>query len=415
MKEAKNFWLYSLGMFVSFTGSGVQDIALPLFILDVTGSGKAMGTFMILSVAPRLVLYPLAGVVGDRINRKWIMVWMDFGRGVVILFLAFLATKNLITIPLLFTAQFIISIMNALFGPATIAMLPDIVKRDDLMRANSVVEIISNLSYIMGPILGGIIYGLGGIKTAFLVNALSFIGSGVSELFIKYQQETKKFSKVCEVITDLKEGVLFIRTHRGLLIFLGFGVMLNFLSGPLFVVLIPYVLRIVIRFSSEQFGMLQTSYIAGILIGNLLIGALLAESKIENMIKRGLIVQTILKFVFVVLIFPPIIEFLGHGSWTIFCAIFLTFMFMGIFNAFVNTPVDVGFQKMIPTEFRARVFSVAGVISQGIVPIGYGIMGIALDVVLAHDIALVVSIMLSFVVSIYVLKYLKEACKGLEG
>ncbi|MBU7024593.1 MAG: MFS transporter, partial [Theionarchaea archaeon] len=77
MKHARNFWLYYTGWLVSFIGTGVQDVALPLFILDLTGSGAVMGTFMILTVAPRLVMIPLAGVIGDRVNRKKIMVWTD--------------------------------------------------------------------------------------------------------------------------------------------------------------------------------------------------------------------------------------------------------------------------------------------------------------------------------------------------
>ena len=104
---------------------------------------------MIIATAPRLILYPLAGVVGDRFNRKWIMVSMDFGRGVVILLLALLAARNLISIPLLFSAQFAVSIMNALFGPATSAMLPDIVKEKDLTRGNSIMGSISSFSFVV--------------------------------------------------------------------------------------------------------------------------------------------------------------------------------------------------------------------------------------------------------------------------
>lgn len=74
MRDNRNFWLFAMGRFVSLVGSGVQDGALPLFILDLTGSGTIMGTFMIISMLPRLLLYPIAGVLGDRINRKWIMV-----------------------------------------------------------------------------------------------------------------------------------------------------------------------------------------------------------------------------------------------------------------------------------------------------------------------------------------------------
>jgi MFS family permease len=413
MRE-KNFWLYTAGMFISFIGSSVQDIALPLFILDLTESGRAMGTFMIISAVPRLMLYPVAGVIGDRVNRKVIMVSMDFGRGFIILILAALAARHVLTIPVLFGVQVLVSTMNALFGPATIAMLPDIVKEEDLMRANSIVESLSSFSFIVGPILGGIIYGLGGVKAAFLVNGVSFLGSGIAELFIQYQQKTQKLENVKEVITDLREGITFIWNYKGLLILLAVGLAINFLVGPIFAVLIPYVMRVVINFSSEQYGMLQTSFMAGVLIGNLIIGSVLAHTKVEKLLTRGFIAHTGIMAVFVAVISPKFMETLGYASWALFFGVFCTFIFMGMFSAFINTPINVGLQRLAPTEFRARVFSVSGMIIQGIVPIGYGIMGVLLDAAPAHVIALLVVLLETLVVLLFIFKYVKEVSREFE-
>ena len=414
MKDTRNFWLYATGRLVSLMGTGVQNVAMPLFILDLTGSGTVMGTFMIITMAPTLILYPVAGVIGDRVNRKQIMAWMDIARGVVILFLALLASRNLITIPLLFGAQFVISLMTALFGPATMAMLPDIVEEEDLTRANSVLGSINSLSLIVGPALGGIIYGFGGIKAAFLINGISFLGSGTSELFIRYEQKTRRLEKVQEVIHDIKEGLSFIRTHRGLLTLLIFGLVFNFFVNPMFSVLAPYVLRVVIQFSAEQFGIVTTSFMAGMLIGNLIIGTLLAKAKIEKMLNRGLIFSVGFMFIFAGLIFPQTIETLGYASWAMFFAISITYIFMGVSLAFVNTPLDVELQKLTPTEFRARVFSVTEVILQGVVPLGYGIIGIALDMVPAHRVALTALLILAVVTLLFVLKYSKELFKEFE-
>lgn len=410
----KNFWLYTTGMVISFIGSGVQDIALPLFILDVTGSGTVMGTFMIVTVVPRLLLYPVAGVIGDRVNRKWIMVLMDFGRGIVIIILAALAARTLLSIPVLFAAQIAVSLMSTLFGPATIAMLPDIVKEEDLMRANSITESVSNFSYIVGPILGGVIYGLGGITLAFIVNGVSFFGSGVAELFIEYSQKTKKFEKVTEVITDLKEGVTFIRVHKGLLLLLVTGLAINVLVGPVLMVLIPYVLRVIIKFSSEQYGILQTAFMAGALLGNIIIGSVLAKTKVEPLLTRGFIAQVLVMGVFVVLISPHVIESLQYASWILFSAIFCTFICLGTASAFVNTPINVGFQKLAPTEYRARVFSVSGVIIQGVVPIGYGVMGILLDIFPVHLIAATMVALEFIVVFLFIFKYVKVVSSEFE-
>jgi MFS family permease len=411
MKDAKNFWLYAVGRLVSLTGSGVQNVAIPLFIFDLTGSGTMMGAFMIITTVPALIVYPVAGVIGDRVNRKQIMVSMDLARGAVIFFLALLAARNYMTIPILFGAQFLISLMNALFGPATLAMLPDIVEEEDLTRANSTLGAINSISFIVGPALGGILYGLGGIQAAFLINSVSFFGSGVAELFIRYQQKTRKLERVKEVISDLKEGLFFVKTHRGLLTLLVFGLVFNFLVNPIFSVLAPYVLRVVIQFSAAQFGIVQTSFMVGILIGNIIIGTLLARSSVENLLKRGLIVSVGFMFVFAFLIFPQGLELFGYASWALFFAISITYVLMGVSLAFVNTPLDVELQKLTPTAFRARVFSVMEVALQGIVPVGFGIIGIALDMVPAHAVAFTALLVILVVTLLFVLKYSKEVFK----
>jgi DHA3 family macrolide efflux protein-like MFS transporter len=414
MEDRRNFWLFSVGRLVSLTGTGVHNVAVPLFILDLTGSGLVMGMYMIIFLAPRLILYPLAGVLGDRFNRKWIMVWMDFGRGFLLLIMALLAARNMMTLSILFGTQFLISVMDALFDPSTAAMLPDIVKKEELTRANSVVGAIDSFSRIVGPIVGGILYGFGGITLALLVNGISFAGSGVSELFIRYLQKTKKIERVKEVVDDLKEGIHFVRTHRGLLVFLMLALGVNLFITPILIVLYPYVLRIVIRFSSQQYGILQTAFVAGIFVGNLIIGTLFAQTKIEKMLNRGLIAHIVLLFVFVALIFPGSIEKLGYASWTNFFVIFAVFVVMGIFNAFVNTPLNVKFQMLVPTEYRARVFAFIGVASQAVIPIGFGIIGILLDYTPVHIIALVLSAILLVEILVFVLKYSKEVTEGLE-
>ena len=93
-EQKRNFLLYSAGRLVSLIGTGVQMIALPLYILDLTGSGTLMGTFALLSMLPGLIFSPIAGVLGDRMNRKKIMVNMDYLRGIIILFMAYSAYQG---------------------------------------------------------------------------------------------------------------------------------------------------------------------------------------------------------------------------------------------------------------------------------------------------------------------------------
>jgi len=188
---------------------------------------------------------------------------------------------------------------------------------------------------------------------------------------------------------------------------MGFALVVNFFAAPIFAVLYPYVMRIVIKFTAEQYGLLETSFMGGILLGNILIGALFAKKKAENLLVKGLIVETILLLIFAVLMFPQSIAFFLGPSWRMFGAIALVSVLMGISNAFVNTPLNVEFQQLVPTEYRARVFSVLEVMSQGIIPIGYGLVGILLDKTPAHLIALSLAVLVLFLVLLFVTKYSK--------
>jgi DHA3 family macrolide efflux protein-like MFS transporter len=415
VRSPGNFILYSVGRLVSLVGTGIQDVAIPLFILDRTGSWTMMGTFMIVSMLPRLLLYPAAGVLGDRINRKWIMVWMDVGRGGVILLLAWMATMDMMTLPVLFAAQFVVSLMNALFGPATMAMLPDIVEEEELTRANSVLGSINSLSMIVGPALGGVIYGLGGIQTALLINGVSFLASGASEVFITYQQETVGFGRIGQMVDDLKEGIGFVRSSRGLMVLLAFALGANFLAIPLFAVQMPYIMRVVIGFSARDFGFIEASFMAGLLAGNLLLGTFFSRKKVANLLNRGLLAESVLLFVLVATVHPVSLETLGYASVLLFLLLLLILLSIGICNAFVNTPITVAIQKLAPTRYRARVFSAVEVSTQAIVPIGYGVTGILLDLYPAHLVMSLVAVINSLIVILFVARYSRQVSADLKG
>lgn len=413
MKD-RNFWLYAMGRFVTILGMGITNVAAPLFILDLTGSGKTMGTFMIVAMSPALILYPVAGVVGDRVNRKSIMISMDFGRGALCMLLATLAARNYLTIPVFLVLIFAGGVMGTFFGPATAAMLPDIVKQEDLTRANSIMRGLYSFSSIVGPTLGGVMYMLGGVQLTFLITGITLVCSGVSEIFIQYHQKTKKFETIREVSSDLKEGFSFIELRRGLLALLVLALLSNFFLSPVSSVLVPYVLRIVIKFSSEQYGVLQTAFVVGALAGNIIIGALLAKTKMEKMLKGGLLSEQTFNLMFALLIFPVVIAFLGYASWTMFSVFFMVSILRGFCNAFVNIPIQVGLQKMVPTEYRARVFSVLEVTTMGVVPIGVGIVGILLDAAPAYVIALAMFVSNFIVVVIFIFKYLRKVTREFE-
>ncbi|USS40327.1 MFS transporter [Thermococcus aggregans] len=117
----KNFWLYAIGRWVSQAGWVIQDIAVPLYVLDKTGSGAIMSLFILVELIPRLLVNPIAGVIGDRYNRKKLMVWLDIARGVLLFgVIAF----NLLDIQSLLAVQVVMSIMGAFFSAGVSGCFP---------------------------------------------------------------------------------------------------------------------------------------------------------------------------------------------------------------------------------------------------------------------------------------------------
>lgn len=402
--QIRNLALYNLGRVISFAGSGIQTIAMPLYILDLTGSGALMGIFTMLSMIPLLVTSPLAGVLGDRLNRKLISVYTDFGRGLLVILLAWFAFRGSLNIPILFTCQVLISIMDSFFSAATTAMLPDLSGEEALSKANAARGVMDSLAFITGPVLGGIIYGIWGIQMIFLLNALSFIFSGICETLIIYQFQLKNNTQLSFQTfgREIREVWLFIINHQGLKQLCSFALFSNFLIAPIIMVGIPFILKKVIGFNSNQYGYIMAGFTLGLLIGNLLIGIFPAKDS-GKLMKTGLIVNGSVFVVLPLVIFPRIITYFNGPSWRFFIFLGIGFIIAGLFNALVNTPMMTNFQIMVPAEIRSRFFAVLSLFSQMAIPLGAVIYGFLLDRFPAHWLLLVLGAVILIINLIFIM------------
>lgn len=392
--QKQNFRIYSSGRFVSFLGDAIQMIALPLFILDKTGSGTLMGLFSVLTIAPSVLIAPISGVIGDRFNRKKIMVNLDFARGLVILLLGLVSYFGDLGIPLLFTAQVFISIMSSLFNASTSAMLPELVTEKYLKKANSINASLESTAYIVGPAFGGLIYGLFGIKTVFLINALSFIISAIAEFFINYTPQHKLSKKISygEFVTDIKSGFGFIFSRKGLKELLIFAAFANFIGGSLAGIGFPYATREVIGFSASQYGYMEAAFTAGTLLGSVLIGTLFVRWSGKTAMKTGLVAEFFISFVVALIMFPRVVDFFGGAGWLLFSIFAGTMLFRGMFNIFVNITIQTNLQRLTTPDFRSRVFATVGMVARGAMPVGAMLYGILIDRIPIHDIFFVSAI-----------------------
>ncbi len=181
----KNFFLLWQGQLVSSIGDVMYSLALGFWVLQKTGSTAIMGLLMAVSALPQLILGPIAGVIVDRADRKWIIVTMDIVRGVFVVAVAVLAITGNLEVWMVFFTGVVKGICASVFNPAVSASLPDIVQSANLQRANAALMVSTNGVNIFSNSISGVLFSIVGAPVLFLINGIAYLFSSVTEMFLK--------------------------------------------------------------------------------------------------------------------------------------------------------------------------------------------------------------------------------------
>jgi MFS family permease len=374
----KNLLLLLAGRMVSDTGTSIKMVVMPLFILDAGGSAATIGLFSFFALMPALIVYPFAGVLGDRQNRKTIMILTDFLSGALMLGLAALSHGGLLTLAVLFVGQAATSALNGLFDPASKGILPRLVAAESLPRANSAVASLRTMSGMLGPVLGVLLYVNFGITVLFVVNGIAFVLSAFSEILIEYthekQEEIGKFS------SDLQDGIRFIAGQKTIGVLCLFLMTLYMLLMPLFSVVLPLFFRTVLDFPDVQYGWLQTIFIAGMFVGSIATGVLFGKAGREKTaMALGLLLMALAALGFSALTFPAALTLLGTDTALYFWTLAGVLGLLSIAMMFIAVPAQTSIQKRTPGHYMSRVFSIVSMITRGGLPLGALAYGLLLD------------------------------------
>ncbi len=178
----RNFTLLWCGQLISMLGDWVLLVALPFYVYQRTGSALATGAMFIVETLPRLFLGSIAGVFVDRWNRRWTMIAADFSRAFILLPLLLLHGSSAIW--LVYVVAFAETTLSQFFSPAFGALLPILVEERHLTAANSLNSLGEELTRLMGPTLGGAMFGLLGLNSVVVADSFSYVFSGFMILLI---------------------------------------------------------------------------------------------------------------------------------------------------------------------------------------------------------------------------------------
>jgi MFS family permease len=380
MSKSSNLFLLLAGRVVSDMGTAIQAVVIPLYIIDSGGRAFTVGLCSFLSFMPAVLVYPFAGVLGDRWNRKRIMVSTDVLSGIVILSLSAAAHTDKLTLPLLMAAQAVISILNGLFDPATKGILPQLAGSNRLSRANSALSALRTLASLAGPVVGTVLYTALGIQVLFLINGVSFLLSAAGELFIRYESQKRTVKAV--FMRELTGGFRFIRGHKPILRMCLFLFAIYALVQPVFTVTVPLFFKTALTYPQMMYGCLQAFIVVGALIGSILAGTAFGrEGKEKNALRTGILLLTVALIGYSILLFPSIRAAAGAGAGSAgyFAVLSVALTGLSVAIMLIHVPTQTVIQRETPEQYMSRIFSVVGMMIKGGIPIGAFLYGLLLD------------------------------------
>ena len=355
-----NFRMLLTGGTISLLGDQCYLVALPWLVLQMTGSAVAMGTMLMAAAIPRAVLMLMGGALSDRISPRKIMMITATARTVYVGVIALLVWLHILRLWELYALSFLFGVADAFSFPAGQAFLPSLVKREQLVAANSVLQSTSQLTTIAGPAPAGIVIKALGIAWAFFLDAISFLFIIAALWRLPDPAPAAIVTPKRAVWPSILEGLAYVRKDIPLRSLMLLAAIINFcIAGPIGVGL-AYLAKT--RFGSPTaYGLLVSAAAAGGLLGSLLAG-------VWRVRKRGILMTSV----------PVVIGLcLGALGWLshlwMVAAILLV---MGVSAGLTNVHIASWIQQRIEPAVRGRVMSVLMLAAFGLMPVSLALAGL---------------------------------------
>lgn len=271
----KNFIIVVIGQIISLFGNAIQRFCMSLYILDLTGSAAVFSTILAVSTIPYILFAPIAGLLADTINRKKIMVYLDFVSSALMFVYSIIIISGRDNTIIVASIMFILSIIYTLYSPSVTASIPQIVEKDKLASANGVIQQVGSIVNIVGPIVAGLLYSFVDIKVVVIINALSFLISAILELFLDIPDllvKEKFKNPIFSSIKEMKKSFIYLKEKKRIVLGIIFSYALtNIFVVPILSIVSPYFVRAKLDMPSSIYGVIEGIFVLGMIIGGMLI------------------------------------------------------------------------------------------------------------------------------------------------
>jgi predicted MFS family arabinose efflux permease len=348
-----NFRLFWSGNFLSNIGTWMQNVAQGWLVLLLTNSAFWLGVVGFAGSIPFLIFTLFGGVIADRVDKRRLLLVTQTVMMLLAFLLAALAWFKVITVWEVAAIAFMNGVAMSMNAPSYQAMVPRLVKREDLTNAIALNSAQFNMSRILGPTLGGYAMAIFGVAGDFFLNGVSFLAVLWALTHIKYPNEMPARRE--SMWSSLRGGFAYLHENKQMLVLIWMTVAASLFGIP-FLTFIPYFAKVQLNAGESGLGWLLAASGFGAVLGAMTVA-------IAGMIRHRGQVLTFAGVFF----FLAIIGFSESRNFALSeCLAFVE----GYCGITMISCFNVSIQHLSSDEMRGRVMSIYATSFLGLPPLG---------------------------------------------
>lgn len=364
-KSFRNFLIIWIGQFVSMLGSGVSSFGLSLWVYSKTESAMTFAMTFLVQILPGIIFAPFAGSLADRKKRKSIIILTDFLDAILkIILVVLLLTDNMkvwMVYPFIFLSQTLGTFQN----PAFNATIPLLVEKNDIPRANGLMQLIKAIQNMLAPVISGALFAFLGLSGLFIIDFITFFVALITILPQKIYQEIdikKEENFASTIIEDMKIAINVLREKHGFINLIAVFSILNFIANVAMVLIGPLVMS---NFNTQIYGIVNSVSGVAMVIGGIISGIIPSKNHKVKSIFISLSICAIGMIVMGI-----------NYHWIVISIGFFLFMFP---TPYANGTLGSLFQLKIETKMLGRIGALVDALMKIITPIAIILAGFLAD------------------------------------
>ncbi|EJS68681.1 MFS transporter [Bacillus cereus] len=354
----RSFFFMWIGSAISELGGAFGTFCNSILVYELTGSKTALSSMWLLYFIPSLILQLISGPFIDKWSRKWIMIFSQWIRASVFLLPLVMLVVGSIEVWHVYVVQIVVGLITPLYTPASQAITPSIVSKEQLQDANGYIDGMTRLMMFLAPVLGGIVIKLIGTELTLIFVCISLFVSGALLFYIKEKRTAQDIRKTW--LEQFLHGFTYFFT-KPIIVWLGvFLIFVQFGVGVTMVTNLPYI-KDELSAGYAEYGYFMAGFPLGYVVGSILVGKVTYKSR-RILMLGGLFIGGL--------------TYISLGfNHSIIIAVIIE-VIAGICIAFFNVHNTTICQQSVPNNMIGKVFSVRLFFIRSAMPLGVLLGGI---------------------------------------